>query len=143
MSRLPRRDLIEEPEVSIYHCVQRAVWQPFLCGQVAVTGQNFDYRKAGMQQRSEFLAGQFGIEVLSFAVMSNTCTLCSAIGPLWSKSGPTRKSPVAGGFSSRDASCGRLAGGADRGRFADADGRRGTVGRTPPAAVEPVVVHAL
>ncbi|MCY2990060.1 MAG: Type I secretion system protein TolC [Planctomycetota bacterium] len=67
MPRLPRRDLIEEPEVGIYHCVQRAVRRAFLCGQDAVTGQNFDHRKAWIQQRLEFLAGQFGIEVLSFA----------------------------------------------------------------------------
>ncbi len=58
MSRLPRRDLIEEPEVGIYHCVQRAVRRAFLCGQDAVTGQNFDHRKAWIQQRLEFLAGQ-------------------------------------------------------------------------------------
>ena len=73
MSRLPRRELIDEPEVGIYHCVQRAVRQAFLCGQDAVTGQNFDHRKAWIQQRLEVLAGQFGIEVLSFAVMSNHC----------------------------------------------------------------------
>ena len=73
MSRLPRRDLIEEPEVGIYHCVQRSVRRAFLCGQDAVTGQNFDHRKAWIQQRLEFLAGQFGIEVLSSAVMSNPC----------------------------------------------------------------------
>ena len=47
MSRLPRRDLIEEPEVGIYHCVQRAVRRAFLCGQDAVTGQNFDHPKRG------------------------------------------------------------------------------------------------
>ena len=41
MSRLPRRDLIEELEVGIYHSVQRAVRRAFLCGQNAVTGQNF------------------------------------------------------------------------------------------------------
>ncbi len=38
MPRLPRRDLLEEPEVGIYHCVQRAVRRAFLCGQDAVTG---------------------------------------------------------------------------------------------------------
>ena len=47
MPRLPRRDLIEEPEVGIYHCVQRTVRRAFLCGQDALTGQNFDHRKAG------------------------------------------------------------------------------------------------
>ena len=71
MSRMPRRELIEEPVVGIYHCVQRAVRRAFLCGQDAVTGRNFDHRKAWIQDRLEFLAGYFGIEVLSFAVMSN------------------------------------------------------------------------
>ena len=32
MPRLPRRDLIEEPEVGIYHSVQRVVRRAFLCG---------------------------------------------------------------------------------------------------------------
>ena len=68
MSRMPRRELIEEPVVGIYHCVQRAVRRAFLCGQDAVTGRNFDHRKAWIQDRLEFLAGYFGIEVLSFAV---------------------------------------------------------------------------
>ena len=45
MSRMPRRELIEEPVVGIYHCVQRAVRRAFLCGQDAVTGRNFDHRK--------------------------------------------------------------------------------------------------
>ena len=75
MSRLPRRDLIEEPEVGIYYCVQRAVRRAFLCGQDVLTGKNFDHRKAWIQSRLGLLAGQFGIEVLSFAVMSTYQTL--------------------------------------------------------------------
>ena len=71
MSRIPRQELIAEEEVGIYHCVQRAVRRAFLCGQDAVTGKNFDYRKTWIQQRLEFLAAYFGIDVLSFAVLSN------------------------------------------------------------------------
>ncbi|MCY2986584.1 MAG: Type I secretion system protein TolC [Planctomycetota bacterium] len=67
MSRLPRRDLIVEPEVGIYHCVQRAMRRAFLRGQDAVTGQNFDHRNAWFQQRLELSAGQFGIEDPSLA----------------------------------------------------------------------------
>ncbi len=62
-----------------------------------------DPRKASIQQRLEFLAGQFGIEVLSLAVMSKTATSCDAIGPRWSKSGRTRRSRAAGGSCSRHA----------------------------------------
>ena len=59
MSRMPRRELIEEPVVGIYHCVQRAVRRAFLCGQDAVTGRNFDHRKAcgGKGPPIDFAAG--------------------------------------------------------------------------------------
>jgi hypothetical protein len=56
MSRLPRRDLIDEP----YHGDQRAVRRAFLCGQDVVTGQNFDHRRTWIQRRLEFLGGPFG-----------------------------------------------------------------------------------
>ena len=49
----------------IYHCVQRAVRRAFLSGQDTLTDKNFEHRKAWIQQRLEFLAGQFGSEVLN------------------------------------------------------------------------------
>ena len=71
MARLARTEMVPETEVGVYHCVQRAVRSAFLCGEDLATGKNFDHRKEWIRARLEHLAGQFGIEVLSFAVMSN------------------------------------------------------------------------
>ncbi len=71
MARIPRQELIDETEVGMYHCVNRCVRRAFLCGEDPFTGKNFDHRKGWIRQRLEFLAGQFGIDVCGFAVMSN------------------------------------------------------------------------
>jgi hypothetical protein len=51
--------------------VNRCVRRAFLCGQDPVSGRNFDHRKGHIQRRLEFLAGQFGIDVLGFTIMMN------------------------------------------------------------------------
>ncbi len=71
MARIPRQELIDETEVGMYHCVNRCVRRAFLCGEDPFSGKNFDHRKGWIRQRLEFLAGQFGIDVCGFAVMSN------------------------------------------------------------------------
>jgi len=71
MARIPRKYVVDEDEVGVYHCINRCVRRAFLCGTDSVTGQCFDHRKQWIQDRLEFLAGQFGIDVLAFAVMSN------------------------------------------------------------------------
>jgi hypothetical protein len=57
VSRIPGMELIAEDQVGVYHCVQRAVRWAFLCGQDAVTGKNFEHRKAWIRQRLEYLNG--------------------------------------------------------------------------------------
>ena len=71
MARLPRRDAIDESTVGVYHCINRCVRRAYLCGEDPVSGNNYDHRKEWIQQRLEFLAGQFGIDVVGFSVMSN------------------------------------------------------------------------
>ena len=71
MARTSRRDLIDESVMGVYHCVNRCVRRAFLCGKDPATGQDFEHRKEFIQRRLEFLAGEFGIDVLGFSVMSN------------------------------------------------------------------------
>jgi REP element-mobilizing transposase RayT len=53
------------------HCINRCVRRCFLCGDDPITGRNFDHRKRWLEERLAFLARQFGIDVLGFAILSN------------------------------------------------------------------------
>jgi REP element-mobilizing transposase RayT len=71
MPRIRRRFLIDPTEVAVYHCINRCVRRSFLCGVDQATGKNYDHRKQWIQERMQFLAGQFGVDLLGFSVMSN------------------------------------------------------------------------
>ena len=71
MPRLPRKYIFDESEPGIYHCINRCVRRAFLCGTDPATGECFEHRKVALQERLAFLAGQLGIDILGFAVMSN------------------------------------------------------------------------
>ena len=53
------------------HAVQRCVRQAFLCGFDKNTGTNFEHRRKWIRDRFEFLASVFGIDCLTYTVMSN------------------------------------------------------------------------
>jgi REP element-mobilizing transposase RayT len=71
MPRIRRRFLLEPAEIGVYHCINRCVRRAFLCGQDPVSGKDFEHRRQWIQDRMQFLAGQFGVDVLGFAVLSN------------------------------------------------------------------------
>ena len=71
MARIKRAEVFDPREVSVFHCVNRCVRRAFLCGQDAVSGRDYEYRKVWLEERLRILAGCFGIDVLTFAVMSN------------------------------------------------------------------------
>lgn len=71
MGRINRSELIDETQVGIYHCINRCVRRAWLCGEDPLTGQSFDHRKQWMQERMQFLAGCFALDLLAFAIMSN------------------------------------------------------------------------
>jgi hypothetical protein len=71
MARLARRELFDPSEIAVLHCINRCVRRCFLCGTDPLTGKNYEHRKAWLEERLEFLASQFGIDVLGFAVLSN------------------------------------------------------------------------
>lgn len=71
MGRRKRRELFISGEVGVYHCTQRAVRRALLCGDDPVTGKSFDYRRDWVQDRLRELAGSYGFDCLSYAVMQN------------------------------------------------------------------------
>ena len=71
MSRSPRSDHFDPLEVSVFHCRNRCVRQSYLLGDDPLTGKNYDHRKQWIEDRIEFLAGQYAIDVIGFSVMSN------------------------------------------------------------------------
>ena len=68
---IARKDIVSDGEECAYHCVARCVRRAFLCGRDPYSGQNYSHRKAWVRERLEHLAGLFGLEVVTYAVMSN------------------------------------------------------------------------
>ena len=68
MPRIRRRFLLDPAEIGVYHCINRCVRRAYLCGQDPVSGKDFEHRRQWIQDRMQFLAGQFGVDVLGFAV---------------------------------------------------------------------------
>lgn len=71
MPRLNRSEICSTEEVQVFHLVNRCVRRTLLCGHDQQTGKDFSHRKEWIRQRLEELAAIFGLDVLSFAVLSN------------------------------------------------------------------------
>jgi len=62
---VPRNQLIDRTESGYYHCISRCVRQAFLCGD------EFDYRRAWIEERARWLASIFAIDVCKFGILNN------------------------------------------------------------------------
>jgi hypothetical protein len=71
MGRASRAEQFHASEVSIVHAVQRCVRRAFLAGLDEKTGKDFSFRREWIRRRMEALASVFGIDVLTYAIMSN------------------------------------------------------------------------
>jgi hypothetical protein len=71
LTRLTREQLFTPDEQAIVHVMNRTVRRCYLMGQDELTGRNYDYRKDWIEQRIEYLAQFFGIDVLCYSIMSN------------------------------------------------------------------------
>lgn len=71
MARQARGEYLNPSEVQVIHCVQRCVRQAYLCGRDARTGVDFEHRREWIRARFEFLASIFGIDCLTYTVLSN------------------------------------------------------------------------
>ena len=59
---IARAHLVDPTVSRWYHCVTRCVRRAFLCGTDELTGKCFEHRKVVLQNRLEFLAGEFQLD---------------------------------------------------------------------------------
>jgi hypothetical protein len=71
MARLVRADLVDPSEVATFHCLNRCVRRGYLCGDDPHTGHNYNHRKQWLEERLEWLAAHFGIDLIGFSILSN------------------------------------------------------------------------
>lgn len=71
MPRSNRGDKIDPLEVQIVHAISRTVRACRLFGDDPLTGKNYDHRKRWVEELIKRFAAYFGIDVLSYSVLSN------------------------------------------------------------------------
>jgi hypothetical protein len=71
MVRPTRDEQFVPTEVCIIHAVQRCVRRAFLAGLDERTGVDFSFRREWIRRRMEALASVFGVDVLTYAILSN------------------------------------------------------------------------
>src|SRR3990172_4573067 len=71
MGRAKRTELWDANEVGIVHAVQRCVRRAWLAGVDERSGKDYSYRREWIRRRLESLASVFGIDVLTYAILSN------------------------------------------------------------------------
>jgi REP element-mobilizing transposase RayT len=71
MARQARGEVIDPTQVQVLHCVQRCVRRAFLCGEDPYSGKSYEHRREWIRERLEFLASIFGIDCLTYTVLSN------------------------------------------------------------------------
>jgi REP element-mobilizing transposase RayT len=68
---LPRSAQISLDATPYYHCVSRCVRRAFLCGKDERTGDDYEHRRAWVEDRLLELAQIFALDVCAHAVLSN------------------------------------------------------------------------
>ena len=71
MPRTARAEICPPDQVNILHITQRCVRRAFLTGEDPVSGCDYGHRRRWIQDRLEFLASCFAIDVLAFSTLSN------------------------------------------------------------------------
>jgi REP element-mobilizing transposase RayT len=71
MARLARAEVFDPKEVAIVHVMARTVRRCFLLGFDPLTSRSYDHRKDWIENKLRQLAASMGIDLLSYALMSN------------------------------------------------------------------------
>ncbi len=67
----PRKYVLNEKNIETVHCYSRCVRRAYLCGEDEVTKRNYNHRRKWIADRLAILSENFGVEIISFAVMEN------------------------------------------------------------------------
>lgn len=71
MARIVRAEIFNPNEVACLHVMARVCRRCFLLGNDPITQKNFDHRKTWVEDQLHIQAAHFGIDLISFAIMSN------------------------------------------------------------------------
>ena len=71
MARVARREILDEDQVGVYHVYNRTCRRSYLHGIDPLTGVDHSHRRQWFLERMRFLAKNFAIDVLGYAIMSN------------------------------------------------------------------------
>lgn len=71
MAQFARREIVDDGEVGIYHCIARCVRRAFLCGEDPLTGRDFSHRKDWLRDRLKLFAECFAVEICGYSILSN------------------------------------------------------------------------
>ncbi len=71
MARIIRAEIFNPNEIACLHVMARVCRRCFLLGNDPITQKNFDHRKIWVEDQLHVQAAHFGIDLISFAIMSN------------------------------------------------------------------------
>lgn len=71
MPRAARREQFRPEEICVVHAMQRCVRRAYLTGKDFQTGKDYGPRREWIRRRMEVLASVYGIDILTYAIMSN------------------------------------------------------------------------
>ena len=71
MARVARVVAFASDEIATIHVMNRVVRRCFLMGIDELTGKNYDHRKTWVENELKRLSTGFGIDLLTFAILSN------------------------------------------------------------------------
>ncbi len=81
MPRTPRAEQFDPSKVCIVHLIQRCVRKSYLTGFDETTGKDYSHRREWIRCRMERLASVFGIDLLTYAILSNHLHLVARTRP--------------------------------------------------------------
>lgn len=81
MPRTPRSEQFDPNQVCIVHLIQRCVRRSYLTGFDEASGKDYSHRREWIRSRMERLASVFGLDVLTYAILSNHLHLVARTRP--------------------------------------------------------------